>query len=94
MDEQICKCFLTEFDTPAEYIAVLIGFAWDTQGTNIFAYNVVKGMYDELIALHPDTPAQLLNDITTWENAPKVRRLMRKVGIGRDEFLDFLQSSR
>jgi len=89
IDESMCKLFTTQCDTVGENIPEVIGFAWDTMGTNKYAYDVVMRVYVAFMALNPQTPLQILNSIKENMDKTKLRRLMRKVNVPLSEYYKF-----
>jgi hypothetical protein len=90
IDESACRMFTTSFDTPGEMVAVTIGFAWDSMFTNIYMYQLSLDAYRMYMRMNPLTPQETLIMMERLATTnPRVRRLLRKSGVSKEEFYSF-----
>jgi len=93
IDEQICRLFATDTPVCAELVMSAVGFAWDTQATNEYAYQVITDFYNKLASVDQRTPAEILKDIDlTSVDKTRLRRLIRKIGLSTEDIFDHYPS--
>lgn len=98
--EQIVRlCTITEDEDAAGGMLKAVGQAWDTLGTNILAYNVIKHVYEYCSSISGKSLTEIYNewkaDLTKHK---ELKALMKKSTLAADEFfavfpsLELLQS--
>jgi len=93
IDEQMIKAMIHVSQMPFEAILKIVGMAWDTQGTNIPAYNVCVDLYNTFSAYDSRTPLEIyLSDDVQLMNKRDLDRLIRKIGISAEEIFDHFPS--
>jgi len=88
VDETMLKLFCNE-DELAYSILKAIGCAWDTMGTNPYAYNLIEMFYHEVMAKCPLTPSELFYDML---NSPKfskrINNYVRLLGLSKEQLFE------
>jgi len=89
IDEQMVKAMIHTTDHAFEVILKVTGMAWDTQGTNLPAYNVCLDLFNAFSMYDNRSPLEIYNslDQTTYDQRD-LQRLIKKIGITAEEIFD------